>query len=298
MKVWKMMQRLATTCIFIFWAETEELMQTGLTFQRSRLVSLKIFRAMQIFWIFSVSHPMHQKIVLIGASRENIFVNNTENNVEHMSSWDILSDFRRLMIQQEPDHLNKRLNEMRAATVFFDTKLVLAAWWWWWWWNQFEWRVAVECIVSVTARSELTMANCYPAQLSSARWAHQTWLPQADHTPLSTLPTDNCIQHNASLSSAQLSSETVNIVWILNKTRTLLIIQEIRRNYLTNDTLTLGTFTLSDAYLITLLLQHILVANQTLQFNGWQSVNIIVYRVFSTIIILWPGTSMTMHFVQ
>ena len=121
-----------------------------------------------------------------------------------MSSWDILSDFRRLMIQQEPDHLNKRLNEMRAATVFFDTKLVLAAWWWWWWWNQFEWRVAVKCIVSVTARSELTMANCYPAQLSSARWAHQTWLPQADHTPLSTLPTDNCIQHNASLSSAQL----------------------------------------------------------------------------------------------
>ena len=45
---------------------------------------------------------------------------------------------------------------------------------------------------------------------------------------------------------------------------------------MTNDTLTLGTFTLSDAYLITLLLQHILVANQTLQFNGWPSVNIIV----------------------
>ena len=210
-----------------------------------------------------------------------------------MSSWDILSDLRRLMIQQEPDHLNKRLNEMRAATVFFDTKLVLAAWWWWWW-NQFEWRVAVKCIVSVTARSELTMANCYPA--SSARWAHRLDSPRliTHHSPLYPQTTAS----NTMRRSAQLSSETVNIVWILNKTRTLLIIQEIRRNYLTNDTLTLGTFTLSDAYLITLLLQHILVANQTLQFNGWQSVNIIVYRVFSTIIILWPGTSMTMHFVQ
>ena len=120
-----------------------------------------------------------------------------------MSSWDILSDFRRLMIQQEPYHLNKRLNEMRAATVFFDTKLVLAAWWWWWW-NQFEWRVAVKCIVSVTARSELTMANCYPAQLSSVSapdltppgWSHTTL-----HSTHRQLHPTQCV---AQLSSAQL----------------------------------------------------------------------------------------------